>query len=110
MAKSKNTSYVKGRRWGFAVARAELRAGTGKAGVHKVDKAMATCAQNARTGTKRLTQDERNAYRGISHGMYDALRASERKQNHKQKKHDFDYDSRGRIKGGYTVDGKFEPD
>lgn len=23
---------------------------------------------------------------------------------------DFDYDSRGRIKGHYTVDGKFEPD
>ena len=23
---------------------------------------------------------------------------------------DFDYDSRGRIKGSYTVDGKFEPD
>ena len=110
MAKSKNTSYVKGRRWGFAVARAELRAGTGKAGVHKVDKAMATCAQNARSGTKKLTQDERNAYRGISHGMYDALRASERKQNHKQKSPDFDYDSRGRIKGHYTVDGKFEPD
>ena len=23
---------------------------------------------------------------------------------------DFDYDSRGKIKGSYTVDGKFEPD
>lgn len=23
---------------------------------------------------------------------------------------DFDYDSRGRIKGSYTIDGKFEPD
>ena len=83
MAKSKNTAYTKGRRWGFAVARAELRAGTGKAGVHKVDKAMATCAQNARSGTKKLTQDERNAYRGISHGMYDALRAAEKRQAHK---------------------------
>ena len=79
MAKSKTTAYTKGRRWGFAVARAELRAGTGKAGVHKVDKAMATCAQNARSGTKKLTQEERNAYRGISHGMYDALRAAEKK-------------------------------
>ena len=83
MAKSKTTAYTKGRRWGFAVARAELRAGTGKAGVHKVDKAMATCAQNARSGTKKLTQEERNAYRGISHGMYDALRAAEKKQVHK---------------------------
>lgn len=83
MAKSKTTAYTKGRRWGFAVARAELRAGTGKAGVHKVDKAMATCAQNARSGTKKLTQEERNAYRGISHGMYDALRAAEKKQAHK---------------------------
>ena len=90
MAKSKTTAYTKGRRWGFAVARAELRAGTGKAGVHKVDKAMATCAQNARSGTKKLTQEERNAYRGISHGMYDALRATEKKQVRKKISNDFD--------------------
>lgn len=43
MAKSKNTPYSKGKRWGYAVARAEIS--TGKGGVHKVDKAMKTCAK-----------------------------------------------------------------
>ena len=77
MAKSKNTPYSKGKRWGFAVASSQL--GTGKAGVHKVDKAMHTCAQNARSGTKKLNQNERQAYRGIADGMYDAIKASERR-------------------------------
>ena len=80
MAKSKDTPYSKGKRWGFAVASSQI--GTGKAGVHKVDKAMQTCARNARTGSKsvRLNQNERNAYKGIADGMYDAIKASERKR------------------------------
>ena len=78
MAKSKDTSYSKGKRWCFAVAKSQL--GTGKLGVHKVDKAMQTCARNARSGTKKLNQNERNAYRGIADGMYDAIKASERRK------------------------------
>ena len=78
MAKSKNTPYSKGKRWGFAVAKKQL--GNGKLGVHQVDKAMKTCAQNARSGTKKLNQNERSAYRGIADGMYDAIQASERKR------------------------------
>jgi len=78
MAKSKNTPYSKGKRWGYAVARAEIS--TGKGGVHKVDKAMRTCAKNARYGTKKLNSNERKAYRGIADGMYDAIKASERRR------------------------------
>ena len=78
MARNKNSSYSKGKRWGFAVAKSQL--GTGRLGVHKVDKAMKTCAQNARSGTKKLNQNERQAYRGIADGMYDAIKASERKR------------------------------
>ena len=80
MAKSKDTPYSKGKRWGFAVASSQIS--TGKAGVHKVDKAMQTCARNSRTGSKsvRLNQNERNAYKGIADGMYDAIKASERRK------------------------------
>ena len=78
MAKRKNTPYFKGKRWGFAVAKAHLS--NGKAGVHSVDKAMQTCARNARSGTKKLNQNERAAYRGIADGMYDAFVASEKRK------------------------------
>ena len=78
MANKKTTPYSKGKRWGFAVAKKQL--GNGKFGVQKVDKAMRTCAQNARSGTRKLNQNERSAYRGIADGMYDAIKASERKR------------------------------
>lgn len=77
MANNKNSSYSKGKRWGFAVAKSSLK--TSKANVYKVDKAMKTCSQNARSGTKKLNQNERQAYRGIADGMYDAIKASERR-------------------------------
>lgn len=76
MAKNKNVSYSKGKRWGFAVAWKQL--GNGKLGVHQVDKAMMTCSQNARSGTKKLNQNERSAYRGIADGMYEAIKSSEK--------------------------------
>ena len=77
MAKSnKNTAYKRGRQWGFAVGNASIK--TGKKNVYKVDKAMQTCAKNARTGTKKLNPNERQAYRGIADGMYDAIRKAEK--------------------------------
>ena len=81
MAKSKNTAYTKGRRWGFAVASASIS--SGKNGVYKADRAMQTCAKNARSGTKKLNVTERQAYQGMADGMYDALRAAERKSKGK---------------------------
>ena len=126
MAKSKDTSYSKGKRWGFAVAKSQL--GTGKLGVHKVDKAMQTCSRNARSGSKsvRLNQNERNAYKGIADGMYDAIKLSEKQFSSKKKtsipkkssgikkktskKKPFQYNYQTRIPGSYTVDGRFEPD
>ena len=78
MARTKDSPYKKGKRWGFAVARNQLNAN--KSNIHKVDKAMKTCSQNARSGTKKLNQNERQAYRGIADGMYDAIMASERRK------------------------------
>ena len=72
-----NSDYQRGKRWGFAVMTAATH--TDKGAVMKADKAMQTCAKNARTGCKRLTVSERNAYRGIADGMYDALKVAERK-------------------------------
>ena len=77
MANNKNSSYSKGKRWGYAVASKQL--GASKSNVYKVDKAMQTCAYNARSGAKKLNQNERQAYRGIADGMYDAIKASERR-------------------------------
>ena len=81
MPKNNNSSYSKGKRWGFAVAKNSIA--TGKNGVYKVDKAMRTCSQIALTGKKQFNQtfnqSEREAYRGAADGMYDALRAAERK-------------------------------
>ena len=77
MAKGKNNAYLKGKRWGFAVASASIS--SGKNGVYKADRAMRTCSKYARSGTKKLNATERNAYRGVADGMYDALRAAERK-------------------------------
>jgi hypothetical protein len=74
---SKNTSYSKGKRWGFAVASSMIS--TGKQGVHKADKAMKTCYKNAKSGCKRLNKSERAAFRGAADGMYDAFRKSERR-------------------------------
>lgn len=74
----KDNSYRKGKRWGYAVANSSL--GVSKANVYKVDKAMKTCSQNARFGTKKLNQNERDAYRGIADGMYEAIKRSERRR------------------------------
>lgn len=84
MVKNKITSYSKGKRWGFAVASKQL--GAKKGNIYSVDKAMKTCAQNARSGTKKLNQDERQAYRGIADGMYDAIKQSERASAPKKRK------------------------
>ena len=76
MSKKKSKSYSDGKRWGFAVAKSSLS--TGNNSVYKVDKAMRTCYQNASTGKKKLNMNERQAYRGIADGMYDAIRLAER--------------------------------
>lgn len=73
-----NTPYAKGKRWGYAVSKASLS--VSKSNVHKVDKAMQTCARNARSGQKKLNQNERDAYRGMADGMYEAIRHSERRR------------------------------
>ena len=80
---SKTTPYSKGKRWGYAVASKQL--GASKSNVYKVDKAMQTCAKNARSGTKKLNQNERQAYRGMADGMYDAIMASERRKSSKRR-------------------------
>lgn len=87
MANNKNSSYSKGKRWGYAVAKSSLK--TSKANVYKVDKAMKTCSQNARSGCKKLNQNERQAYRGMADGMYDAIKSEEKAQKTKPrpKKH-----------------------
>lgn len=76
---NKNTPYSKGKRWGYAVASKQL--GASKSNVYKVDKAMQTCSRNARSGTKKLNQNERQAYRGMADGMYDAIMIAERKSS-----------------------------
>ena len=80
---NKNDPYLKGKRWGFAVGSSSIA--SGKNGVYKADRAMQTCMRNAETGKKKLTQSERDAYRGMSHGIYDALKAAERKSQGKPK-------------------------
>ncbi len=84
MSKSKNDSYSKGKRWGFAVGSSSIA--SGKQGVEKADRAMQTCSKNARTGTKKLNLNERNAYRGMADGIYDALKSAERKSQGKAKR------------------------
>ena len=76
MSKTKNSAYLRGKRWGFAVGSASIK--TGKNNVYKVDKAMQTCYKNSKSGIKKLNTTERNAYRGMADGMYDAIRRSER--------------------------------
>ncbi|MBQ9069926.1 MAG: hypothetical protein IJY23_01085 [Clostridia bacterium] len=76
MKKSKS-HYHNGKRWGFAVAKAQIT--SGKLGVAKADKAMQTCSRIARTGTKKLNKNERDAYRGMADGMYEAFRNSEKR-------------------------------
>lgn len=83
MFKSKNDSYSKGKHWGFAVASASIS--SGKNGVYKADRAMQTCAKNARSGTKKLNVTERQAYQGMADGIYDALKSAERKSQGKPK-------------------------
>lgn len=120
MANNKNSSYSKGKRWGYAVAKSSLK--TSKSNVYKVDKAMKTCSQNARSGCKKLNQNERNAYRGMADGMYDAIMQSEKasapkknktsgkKKTGTKKSKPFNYNYSTKVKGSYTVDGRFEPD
>ena len=81
--KNNNSSYSKGKRWGFAVASASIS--SGKNGVYKADRAMQTCAKNARSGTKKLNATERQAYQGMADGIYDALKTAERKSQSKPK-------------------------
>lgn len=76
MKKNKDSPYAKGRRWGFAVARAQIS--SGKIGVAKADKAMQTCARNARSGIRKLGKNERDAYRGMADGMYEAFQKHEK--------------------------------
>ena len=83
MVSKSNTPYSKGKRWGFAVAKSSLK--VGKAGVHKVDKAMQTCFKNSQTGIRKLNQNERSAYRGMADGMYEALRSEERRSKKARK-------------------------
>ena len=86
MSKNKKTPYMKGKRWGFAKASASIS--NGKLGVAKADKAMQTCSRIARTGTKKLNKNERDAYRGMADGMYEAFRKHEKpkakKKTHKK--------------------------
>ena len=76
-------AYIKGKRWGFAVGSSSIA--SGKQGVEKADRAMQTCPKNARTGTKKLNVTERQAYRGMADGIYDALKTAERKSQSKPK-------------------------
>ena len=75
--KNSSSSYKRGKRWGFAVGVNSDKSGQG--GVMKADKAMRTCSQLARGGLKKLTTDERQAYRGMADGIYDGLRVLERR-------------------------------
>ena len=77
-SRNANNDYRRGRKWGFAVMTAATQ--TDKGAVMKADKAMQTCARNARTGVKRLSASERKAYQGIADGMYDAIRRQERRR------------------------------
>ena len=76
MSKQKNSAYSRGKRWGFAVGNASIKTGTKN--VYKVDKAMQTCYKNSKTGIKKLNKSEKDAYRGMADGMYEAIRRSER--------------------------------
>ena len=76
MSKNKNSDYLKGRRWGFAIMRAAAH--TSKGAVMQADRAMQTCARYAKTGMKKntvkLSHAERDAYRGAADGMYEYIR------------------------------------
>ena len=76
-----NTAYNKGKRWGFAIGSSLIS--SGKNGVYKADRAMQTCSRNAFTGTKKLNVTERQAYKGMADGIYDALKVAERKSKRK---------------------------
>ena len=77
MSRKDISHYHRGKRWGFAVAKVEIA--SGKLGVHKADKAMQTCSRIARTGIKKLNDNERSAYRGMADGMYDAFKSYEKR-------------------------------
>ena len=79
--KNNNSSYSKGKRWGFAIGSSSIS--SGKNVVYKADRAMQTCARNARSGTKKLNAIERQAYKGMADGIYDALKVAERKSKRK---------------------------
>ena len=79
--KNNNSSYSKGKRWGFAIGSSSIS--SGKNGVYKADRAMQTCSRNAATGTKKLNVTERQAYKGMADGIYDALKVAERKSKRK---------------------------
>ena len=72
----KNSSYAKGKRWGFAIMRAAAQ--TSKGAVMQADKAMQTCAKYAESGYKckqvKLTQHERAAYKGAADGIYEYVK------------------------------------
>ena len=60
------------------------------------------------TNKKRATKGKSTSDNPFGMTYHQMLR--ERKAQQIDMMGDFDYDSRGRIKGHYTVDGKFEPD
>ena len=65
-------AYRRGKKWGYAVGMTACKIG-GKEPI-KAGSAMRTTRRNSDTGCKKLTAFERQAYRGMSDGIYDALR------------------------------------
>ena len=65
-------AYRRGKKWGYAVG--STACAVGGAEPIKAGKAMQTTRRNSDTGCKRLSASERQVYRGISDGIYDALR------------------------------------
>ena len=84
---SKNSSYERGKRWGYALFHSNLRM-FGKSGLSLSDKTALTCRRYARDPSikktksgKVLDADTRRAYQGITDGIYAAWRKFEQKFN-----------------------------
>lgn len=65
-------AYRRGKKWGYAVGMTACEIGGNEP--IKAGAAMRTTRRNADTGCKKLTAAERQAYRGASDGIYDALK------------------------------------
>lgn len=59
---------------------------------------------------KKTTQGKSSSRKNNPFGMSYGQMLREDEQRKREFLGDFDYDSRGRIKGSYTPDGRFEPD